>query len=65
MLSMAVAAMTAQHDKANERLMNIEEHLKAVDTEIMLVKTAFSSVPSRSAIRTPPSELRQNTPTST
>ena len=65
MLSMAVAAMTAQHDKANERLMNIEEHLKAVDTEIMLVKTAFSSVPSRSAIRTPPSELRQDTPTST
>ena len=37
MLSMAVAPMTAQHDKANQRFMTIEEHLKAADTEIMLM----------------------------
>ena len=52
-LDMVGAVLTQQQDR-------VEEHLKAVDTEIMLMKTAFLSVPSRSAIRTPPGYAHLN-----
>ena len=52
-LGMVGAVMTQHQDR-------VEERLKTVDTEIMLMKAAFSSPPSQSSIRTPPGYAHLN-----